>query len=77
MICARLLRIELFVKCARDGVDNWAWYGESYEEVIRDFYPYSDPDDLDISGVADAYMKHRYHEMPVIIFPPETDFRNN
>lgn len=25
--------------CERDGVDNWGWYGQSYSEVVRDFYP--------------------------------------
>lgn len=25
----------------RDGVDNWAWYGESYREVVRDNHPYN------------------------------------
>lgn len=24
---------------ARDGVDNWGWYGSSYEDVVRDNYP--------------------------------------
>lgn len=28
----------------RDGVDNWSWYGESYQEVVEDVHPegYSD-----------------------------------
>ena len=23
----------------RDGVDNWKWYRESYEDVVKEFYP--------------------------------------
>ena len=23
----------------RDGVDNWEWYRESYEDVVKEFYP--------------------------------------
>lgn len=23
----------------RDGVDNWEWYRESYEDVVKDYYP--------------------------------------
>lgn len=29
----------------RDGVDNWGWYGSSYEEVVRDYYPEDLPED--------------------------------
>lgn len=25
--------------CERDGVDNWGWYGQSYDAVVRDFHP--------------------------------------
>lgn len=30
------------MECAmlnRDGVNNWAWYGESQEEVAEEFHP--------------------------------------
>ena len=23
----------------RDGVDNWGWYGSSYEDVVKEFWP--------------------------------------
>lgn len=23
----------------RDGVDNWGWYGSSYNDVIKDYWP--------------------------------------
>lgn len=61
----------------RDCMENWEWYQEIYEETARKFYPYPNPKNLELSFVADAYMKHRYHEMPVIIFPPEKDYKND
>ena len=24
---------------ARDGVDNWSWYGNSYNDVVKEFWP--------------------------------------
>lgn len=23
----------------RDGVNNWEWYGESFNEIVQEFYP--------------------------------------
>lgn len=23
----------------RDGVDNWGWYGSSYDDVVKDYWP--------------------------------------
>ena len=28
----------------RDGVDNWGWYGSSYEDVIKEYWPGEDED---------------------------------
>ena len=26
----------------RDGVDNWGWYGSSYEDVVKEYWPGED-----------------------------------
>ena len=46
----------------RDGVDNWGWYGESRNDIIRDFFPdFSDEEieetDLDFDDCIDILMK--------------------
>lgn len=28
----------------RDGVDNWGWYGSSYEDVVKEYWPGEDED---------------------------------
>lgn len=43
----------------RDGVDNWEWYGESYDEVARDWcadvgVPYNSNDYYGFNEVAEA-----------------------
>ena len=30
-----------------DGVDNWSWHGESRSEIIRDFFPDAEENELD------------------------------
>ena len=27
----------------RDGVDNWGWYGSSYNDVVKDYWPGEEP----------------------------------
>lgn len=63
--------------CCRDGVDSWEWYGESYVSVAEDFAPEDYRGDLEFDEVAEAYVKNRYHEMPVVLFPPEKEFKND
>ena len=42
----------------RDGVDNWGWYGHSYNSVIRDFYPGDEiPEDTDMYSCAQARLE--------------------
>jgi hypothetical protein len=39
----------------RAGVDNWEWCGNSYDEVINDYYPDDDvPEDTDVWECAKA-----------------------
>lgn len=43
----------------RDGVDNWKWYGESYDEVAQDWcidagVPYNHDDYYNFDDVAEA-----------------------
>ena len=39
-VLANLLVSEMMCEMnERDGVDNWGWYGSSYEEIVREFYP--------------------------------------
>ena len=43
----------------RDGVDNWEWYGESYDEVAQDWcidagVPYNHDDYHSFDDVAEA-----------------------
>lgn len=63
--------------CCRDGVDSWEWYGESHDEVAEDFSPPDYDGALEFDDVASALVKHRYHEMPVVLFPPEKEFKND
>ena len=39
-----------------DGVDNWAWYGASYRELIKEYIPYAG-EDTDFSDVATLLLK--------------------
>lgn len=29
----------------RDGVDNWSWFGESFHEIVREYFPDAYPDE--------------------------------
>ena len=29
-----------------DGVDNWEWYGESYGDIVRDYFPNIDEEEF-------------------------------
>lgn len=39
-----------------DGVDNWAWYGASYRELIKEYIPDAN-EDTDFSDVATLLLK--------------------
>ena len=39
-----------------DGVDNWAWYGVSRRELIKEYIPDAD-EDTDFSDVATLLLK--------------------
>lgn len=47
----------------RDGVDNWGWYGSSYEDVIKEYWPGDEPmtedeeDSIDMWGCARARLE--------------------
>ena len=63
--------------CNRDGVDSWEWFGESYVEIAEEFAPPNYQGELEFDDVAKAYIEYRYHKMPVIVFPPEKEFKND
>lgn len=47
----------------RDGVDNWEWYGESRSEIIRDFFPDAEGDELDnltFTDCADMWIRQGF-----------------
>lgn len=31
----------------RDGVDNWTWYGESYRNIIKEYFPNKSEEELE------------------------------
>lgn len=31
----------------RDGVDNWTWYGESYRNIIKEYFPNKSKEELE------------------------------
>ena len=35
---------------ARDGVDNWDWYGNSYSSVVKDYWPDEEYPGVDENG---------------------------
>ena len=61
----------------RNGVDAWEWFEESYASVAKDFAPEDYRGDLEFDDVGEAYVKNKYHEMPVVLFPPDKEFKND
>lgn len=48
----------------RDGVDNWEYYGMSYDEIANEFNPDDiEYEDLDFNDVAAAHIKAYYNEI--------------
>ena len=44
----------------RDGVDNWGWYGSSYNDVVKDYWPGEEPipeDNIDMWDCASARLE--------------------
>ena len=37
-----------------DGVDNWEWYGQSYGDIVRDYFPKIDEEELYDLGFDDC-----------------------
>lgn len=60
--------------CQRDGVDNWSWYGQSFNETIQDFYPTQltvdeiEDKEIGFEECADAIIKNgKYEELTNMI----------
>lgn len=50
----------------RDGVDNWEYYGMSYDEVANEFNPDEiEYEDLNFDDVASAHIKAYYKEIEI------------
>lgn len=44
----------------RDGVDNWGWYGSSYRDIVKEYWPGEEPmteDSIDMWDCADARLE--------------------
>lgn len=47
----------------RDGVDNWGWYGSSYNDIVKEYWPGEEPmtedeeDSVDMWNCADARLE--------------------
>lgn len=65
----------------RDGVDNWEWYGESYDEVAQDWcadanvsYNYDDYDSF--KDVAEAIVTKAIELGNITVIEERSDERN-